>query len=402
MVPAGVAYADPLVLTEERLQPGVYPAAPMPDDFVVPPEPGHPPFEIDWSIGLKGSYTSATTGDSFVTTLNPAFTATHEGVRTDLVIDGSAEIAKPWDGTEAAITGLAIGVESTTALDRDTNVSASADLQLTQDLPTLPRLDPLISAPPQVLSGSVGVGIDRQFGKFNVDVSGYLNRTLYGPTTRTDTGVTENTDQNVWEGDAALRLGFAVSPIIEVFGEASVSRDWFDTAAAGSIKPDATGTALRAGISGEWNGILAASASFGVGHHDFDAAALGDVSTYLYDASVTFTPDDTLSLAASLSTSVEPVGADRNGSARVDHLAAADINYTVNSWLRLRATAEWGLSLTEGTDETEWSHGYGAGADYAVNKHTALSADYAYSHRDNNALGTLDAHTVSVGVTLQR
>lgn len=406
VAPTSLALAQPLIIDEtayddERLTPGIYPAAPVPEDFAVPSEPGHPPVELDWSIGLKGSYTSSSDGNGFVTTLNPGFTATHQGVRTDLVLDGSATLARGNDGNLGA-TDLALELKASTMLDANTTLSGNARLGLSQDLPATPGLSPLITTPPQVLTGALGGGMDRRFGQFNLGLKGALERTIYGPTTRTDTGVTDNSDQNVWQGDATLRLGLQATPIFEVFGEASLGRDWFDHAGAGGSKPDATSRALRAGISGNWNGIFSASASMGVGQHDFDAAGLGDITTRLYDASITYSPDSTLNLTASLSTTVTPTGSDSSGTARVAHTALANVDYTVNSWLRLRASADWGRSLLEGSGETERSHGLGAGADYKVNARTAVSADYGYAHRDNSATGPFDSHTVSLGVTLKR
>lgn len=399
------ACADPLIvdanaLTEDRLTPGLYPAAPVPEGFDVPAEPGHPPFEIDWSIGLKGSYTHTNTGDRFVTTLTPQISATHQGVRTDWSTSGRAELARDTDGT-LGVTGLNLDLETTTRLDRDTSLTGSAKLDLSRDLPSTPGLDPVVTEPPLVVTGTLGGGIARQFGRFNLGLDGTIARTVYGPTTRTDTGVTDNSGRNVWEGDAKLRLGLQATPIFEVFGEASLGRDWFDQA-SGGIKPDANSSALRAGLAGNWNGLLSASASIGVGRHDFDDAGLNDITTQLYDASVTFTPDPTLNLTAKLTTTVEPTGADSAGTARVAHTATANVDYTVNSWLRLRASADWGRSWLEGSSETEMRHGAGLGADYKLSAHTAISADYAYAHRDNSVSGVLDSHTVSLGVTVRR
>jgi len=403
---AGAVLADPLVIDEsalanERLTPGLYPAAPVPDGFAVPPEPGHPPFEIDWSVGLKGSYTTATTGQSFVTRLTPGVTATHQGVRTDITLDGTAELVRDDDGTLGA-TALDLDLRTTTRLDRDTTLGASAQLGLARDLSSTPGLNPLIITPPLEVTGGMGAEIERRFGHFNLGLSGDLKRSIYGPTTRSDTGVTDNSSQNVWEADAALRLGFQATPIIEVFGEASLGRDWFDTAPASGVQTDATSRSLRAGLAGNWSGLLTASASVGVGQHDFDNAALSDITTQLYDASVSFAPDPTVNLKASLATTVAPTGADTNGTARVSHTATAEIDYTVNAWLRLRASAEWGRSWIEASTETEKRHGLGMGADYKLGPHTAVSADYGYAHRDNSLSGVLDSHTVSLGVTIRR
>ncbi|MBJ3786650.1 outer membrane beta-barrel protein [Devosia sediminis] len=397
----GMVQADPLIIDEtalanDRLTPGIYPSAPMPEGFSVPSEPSHPPVEIDWSVGLKGSYTASSAGNAFVTTLKPAFTATHQGVRTDLVLDGSAELARAPDGS-FVVDALSLKLDGTTMLGSDTTVSGTAGLRLTQDLPGLPGANPLVSVPPQVLTGTLGGGLDRQFGRFNVGLKGNLERTLYGPTTRRDTGLTDNGQQNVWEGDGTLRLGFAATPIIEVFGEAGLGRDWFDQRGA-----DATSRSLRAGIAGQWNGIWSASASFGVGQHDFDNAGLTDITTQLYDASITYSPDSTVSLTAALATAITPTGADTGGTAKVAHTASADASYTINSWLRLRASADWGHARIEGSGETETSHGLGAGADYRFNSRATLSADYGYVHRDNSLSGTFDSHTVSLGLTVRR
>lgn len=386
----------------ERLRPGIYPAAPVPADFAVPPEPGHPPFDIDWSVGLRGTLTHSAGADSFVTTLNPAFTATHAGVRTDLVLDGSAEIARPGGG-ELSVTALGLGVSGTYALDGETTLSGNAGIGLSQDLPGTPGLNPVIVEPPAIATGTLGLGIDRSFGLFNLGAGASAVRTVYGTTTRTDTGITDNSDQNLWSTEASLRLGYQVTPIFEVFGQGTIGRDIFDLPSATLlVRPDATERALRAGITGKWNGILEASASIGVGQRDFDAASLGDITTQLYDASLTFTPDPTLSLTAGLSSAIAPPGADATGTARIEHTATAKLDYTVNSWLRLRASADWGISELVGSAETETRYGLGAGADYKVNAHTALSADYGYGHRNNSATGLLDTHTVSLGITVRR
>ncbi len=386
----------------ERLRPGLYPAAPVPDEFAVPSEPGHPPFEIDWSIGLRGTLTRTTTQETFVTVLTPQFTAKHDGQRADVIFDSSADLTRNTNG-DLGVSALRLGVSGTAALDSVTNLSGNAAFRMSQQLPGAIDLNPLVSVPPQIMTGSLGLGIDRQFGKFNLGLRGDAVRTAFGASTRTDTGVTDNSDQNYWNTDARLRLGFQATPIFEIFGEGAVGRDMFDLpSTALGIRADATSKALRAGITGNWNNILSATASIGIGEHDFDDASLTDVTTHLYDASISFRPDPTVNLTAQVSTTVTPPGADSAGTARVERVATAKADYTVNSWLRLRASAEWGRAELVGSTETESRHGLGAGADYAVNAHTALSADYGYAHRDNTTTGITDAHRFSFGITIKR
>lgn len=401
-------YADPpgpdgSKTDNERLLPGLYPAAPVPEDFAVPAEPGAPPVEIDWSVGLRGTLTTTNQGDQFVTTLSPKVTATHAGTRGDLVFEGSADLSKANDGSSIIPTAVNLGLSGSYALDRDTSISGNAGLTLSGQLPGTPGLNPLIIDPAQVVTGSFGGGVDRRFGQFNLGLKGSAQRTVYGNSTRTDTGGTDNSDQNYWTAGGTLRLGYQATPIFEVFGEAGLSRDMFDLPSASlGVRQDATEKTLRAGVSGRWNSLLTASASVGVAEHDFDDPSLGSVNSTLYDASLTFTPDPTLNITAALATEIAPPGADASGTAKVSNTASANVDYTVNSWLRMRASANWGRSLLIGSGETETSYGAGAGADYKVNAHTALSADYGFGHRNNSSTGILDSHTVSLGITLKR
>jgi hypothetical protein len=409
VAPAASVLADPLSpdvikLDEERLEPGLYPAAPGSDAYT-PTEPFHPPLQIDWSLGLKGTYTSSsTTGGSFATTLHPQFSAVHEGVRADFTANGSAEISKSWrEEGPLEVPSLRLGLEASTLLGPNTRLHSEGALAVNRELLSAPGLDPDIIETPISVTGSAGIGLEQTFGRFNVRVDGDVARTLYGDTNRRDTGITPNTSRNVWEAGATLRLGYQVTPIFEVFGEAGTSRDMFDIASPGlGVKTDATGRTLRGGITGNWDDRILATASIGVGQHDFDAAGLPDITTQLYDASVTYRPNKTVDVTAKLATNIVPAETDNAGTAKVEHTASIGVGYTVNSWLRLRGSADWSHSSLEGTSETEHRNGFGAGADYVLNANTALSVDYAFDHRDNSNSGVTDTHRVSLGVTLRR
>lgn len=386
----------------ERLRPGVYPAAPVIHDYGVPSEPAYVPFEIDWSVGLRGTFTQSTSGQNFVTRLTPQVSATYDGSLANITGAASAEIAKSSGQDSLTITNMRFGVSGEMALDNVTSLRGDAALTLSQDLPGSLDLNPQIVAPPQILTGSLGLGLDRQFGLFNVGVDAQAVRTNYGPSTRLDIGEIDNADQNRWTTSGNLRVGYQVTPIFEVFTQAGLSRDFFDVAGASGEKADASNRTLRAGLAGSWNNIFTASVSAGVGQRIFHAGNVGDVTTQLYGASVSFTPDPTVRMTASLETTMEPTGPDNPGTARIRHAALANLDYTVNSWLRLRATAEWSSSQFVGSAETEDRFGLGAGADYTLNAHTALNADYGYGRRNTSSSGQTDSHQVSLGITLSR
>jgi hypothetical protein len=134
----------------------------------------------------------------------------------------------------------------------------------------------------------------------------------------------------------------------------------------------------------------------------FDGDSAEAVSAQLFEAGVTYRPNSTWRFTGALNTDVQPSGPDTSGTTRVQYTASADVGYTVNSWLALRALADWHTARFEGSADTETGYGLGAGADYQVNAHTAISADYGYAKTDSTADGLEQSHQVSLGVTLRR
>lgn len=386
----------------ERLQPGIYPADPVLANADWLREPYDPYFDTDWSVALRGSYTKSTDGDRFNVLLVPTVRLDHTGTRSAINITGSAEIARPLDG-QIDVSALRLGVTSGYALDSVTSLTAGGNLSVTRAVAGTPGLASNIAVAPQTITGSANLGLTRQFGKFNVGLTGAVDRSLYGATTLDDASVVDNAEQNVWGLDAGLRVGFQATPIFEVFGRAGVGRDMFDLPSSVLlVRTDATTASLEGGVTGRWNGILEATASTGVALRRFDETSLGEVTTQLFNANVVFTPDPTWRMTTGFATTIEPPGPNGGGLTRIGYGANAEVAYTVNSWLALRAMADWSQATFVGSTNTESGYGWGAGADYKVNAHTAVTADYGYDHADSTANGVQDAHQVTMGITLSR
>lgn len=378
-------------IDNDRLLPGLYPQ-----------EPAELPVEIDWSIGLRGTLTKATSGERFDVNLLPELTLTHEGSRSMLELTGSAEVTRPDEGN-IDVTGLRLGARGGYALDSQTRLTATSNLSLTRALAGTPGIASNIVIAPQTFTGGASLGVSRQFGRFNVGVTGAVERNAYGPTTFIGGTSADNSERDVWSLDAGLRIGYQATPIFEVFGQAGLGRDLFDKPSSSLlVKTDATDTTLEVGLTGRWSDTLEATVSTGIGLRRFDAPGLDEVVSQLYDASVSFTPNETWRATAAFGTTVAPPGPNSGGTTRIQYDAKAEVNYRVNSWLALRTFADWTSASSVGIADTETGHGFGVGANYLVSTHTSLSADYGYSQSQSTADGFQDAHRVTVGVTLAR
>ena len=386
----------------DRLTPGRYPADPVLSSAAGLREPYDPAFTLDWSIALRGTYTKASSGERFDTSLVPAVSIEQTGSRWQLNANASAEVTR---GNAGVIDVSALRLSGATdyALDRDTTLAASGRLVLTREVAGTPGLSDTIAIAPQKISGGGELGLSRQFGKFNVGVTGSADRYAYGTTTLTSGTTLDNTDQNVWAVKGGLRIGYQITPIFEVFGTAGLERDLFDIPSGTlGIRPDATTGTVAAGLTGRWNERIEVTASSGVALRRFDAASLGEVSAQTYDAKLVLRPDPTVQMTLGLGTTVAPPGPDATGTTRIGYGANAEIAYKVNSWLALRALAGWNRASFVGSAARESGYGFGAGGDYTFNAHTALTADYNYDQSESSTNGVQDSHQMMLGVTLKR
>ena len=127
-----------------------------------------------------------------------------------------------------------------------------------------------------------------------------------------------------------------------------------------------------------------------------------DIVSTLYDATITFRPDETLTLRGGLATSIDAPGPNASAAAKVDYAATASAEYQLNTWLRLRASAGASYALYSDSSETETGYDLGAGADYLLNETMSLAGDYAYSLTSPSSGSADEEHRVTLGVTLRR
>jgi hypothetical protein len=148
--------------------------------------------------------------------------------------------------------------------------------------------------------------------------------------------------------------------------------------------------------------VLEAEASIGLGLRRFAAPGFGEVVSTLYDAKLTFRPDETVELGGTFSTNVGAPGPDSGGLARVEYAAAADASYQLNTWVKLRASVGWQHALLVGTTTTETGYNAGAGLDYLLNEFATLTADYGYRRDETTPDPAEEEHRITLGVTFSR
>lgn len=369
---------------------------------VPPHEWDEPWFDLDWSLALRGSYVRTPTSNYFEATAVPQVSLHHEMLRGGYDFSASAEISRS-TLEDVRLGAVNVGFAGEYQLNNETALAGNLDLSLTRASAEAPGVDPNILIQPLVFNGDGEVSATRDLGPLLV--TGRLNgsRTVYGPTTMVGPVQVDNTHQSNWIGGAGLRVGYRVTPILTAFIDGTVDHQWYDAVSPTYlVKLDATDYQARTGLSVKFNEVLEGEASIGYGLRRFDEAALGQASSILYDGSVTFRPDETLELKGTFTTNFGAPGADTGGTARLEYAAIGDVAYTVNPWLKLRATAGWQHAMLIGTPDTEDGWNAGAGLDYVLNEFTTVNADYVYSWSQSTPDPAEDEHRVTVGLTFHR
>lgn len=361
-----------------------------------------PFYAVDWSLGLRGAYVQDSNGSRFETLLLPSASLAHAGDRLSFSSGASAEISKTGDGA-VSVDALRLKAGNTLSFNPDSSLATNASLAMTREDPHNPDVAANVAETPVEVSGTVDGTFTRKFGRFSLALRGNAERDVFGPTIFSDSSTEDNTPQNTTAAGGGLRVGFALTPILEPFIDAGVARTVFDAPSTSlGVKLDGNTYTVKAGISAKWDPLLEAEASIGLGLERFDDATLADVRATLYDARLTYRPSDALTLSGEFSTSIGAPGPNGAGTAKIDYTATAKADYKVNEWLNWRASAAWHNASYAQSSTSDDGYDFGIGADYSLSKHAKLSADYAFSHSEITPNPATDSQTVTLGMTLQK
>jgi hypothetical protein len=356
-----------------------------------------PPLDIDWSVGLRGGYLlSSTQGGSYEASILPHVAVSFAGRRTTANLSADAEfVGSSRDGFRIA-SGV-LDLSGTYKLDEVTTLTGTADLSVTQDEPGDDGL-----AKPRVLSGEAEVGITREVGRLDVSARANVGRDIYGPTVDLTGMTVDNSWDNNTTAGVGARLSYPVTPVFAAFVDGSAAYRMFDAASpALGVKLDGPTYVGSVGLTYDPNSVISAEASVGVALRQFDAG-FADITATLYNAKVTFRPDETLTFDAAFSTELGAPQPDDPGRAQITYAALADIAYTINPWMGVRASANWYRAESVSTGLSETGYGFGAGLDYRLNRHTMLTADYTFAHVVPAVDPVRDEHRFTVGVTFSK
>lgn len=367
-----------------------------------PTRSSDPPWDIDWSLALRGATSVKDGTNTYLGEIVPRFSIDQQTLRGGYSVSGDATLSVYAEGS-ARLDGLGVDATGRYELDEWSTISATGSLSASQDDPNSGSYPANVAAAPVEVDATGTLEGTRRFGQFTLALRGSLGRTVVGDTLYDDASTTSNADQTAWTAGAGGRVTMELSPSFSTFVDAGSTWSEFDAASTTlGAKRDARTDTLRVGLGYSHDSRVSVEASVGLARQDFVDPALTDFTATLYGARLSYEPDETLTLSAALDTTVGAPGATSSGTAKVSTAATASASYLVNPWVRLRGSA--GLTLSEleplGTLSREWTAG--VGADYLFNTMTDFTADYSITRSQTKPDPPADTHKLTLGVTFHR
>lgn len=369
-----------------------------------PPDELSEPMRFDWSLALRGGWKDDGTGSSasYEMVAEPELKLEQNTIRGGYDLGLSGDISYELEG-EPRIGSVTATAGGRYDLDELTTLAGRATLTVSQDDPEGSDLPVNVAAAPVEISGTLESSLSRDLGPIVVSLRGSAGRDVFGETTYTDDTTSSNEYRNTTSFGGGGRIGVKLAPGIQAFADAGAEAEQYDVVSPTLLTSlDNVTYEGRIGLIARPNETLVLEASIGLGYRDFADDTLSDFSAMLYDARAVFRPDEALALSGELTTTVSSPGATSGTTAKLEYAAKATAEYTVNPWLRLRASALWSMASYEGIDTEEHDWGLGAGADYLLNAHADLTADYKFERSETTPEPATDSHQVTVGVKFHR
>lgn len=256
---------------------------------------------------------------------------------------------------------------------------------------------------PATQSYSGTATLNHDFGGLTAQISAAISRLEYGAARLSDGTTISQSDLNATSYDVSLRGGYALSGVLSPFVEMGygqrVTDDLVDSA---GLNRNATNYQLRLGTEIDFGEKLSGEVAAGYGVEQYDDATLADVSGFIADIALAWSPVRGTDVTLNANTSFAPSGTeDVSGSL----LYATELGLSHRLTSQLTGTASIGAAYErfEGPAVDETTLNGSLGLIYNLNRYVALTSriehEQVFSTDESEREST---SSVFVGMRLQR
>lgn len=242
------------------------------------------------------------------------------------------------------------------------------------------------SEPTVYYRGDANAGYTHRFNRLNAGI-GLVARHFDYDDTDIVGGSRDNSDRNRLETEEAVRLGYEVSPDMEVFGRgALIQWTYEDDTDRNGIDRNANGYRVDAGVSANLTGLLTVEATVGYLTMDYDDDNLSSTEGVAAGVRAIWNVTRLTTITATLDREVQATTVN-GASSRFDTLSEVQVDHELLRDLIVSAKAGYLNSDFDGTNREDDRFNFGVSADYYVTQGVKLSASATRDERDSNATG---------------
>ncbi|WLR97659.1 outer membrane beta-barrel protein [Shinella sumterensis] len=338
-----------------------------------------------WQTGLKGSLTS-------------------DWSRHQLTIDAEGIHQRNISGTGETEPKVNVNADLRLDLSNDTIANLTAGYAFERESSSDPNAINGATTQSGVHKFAAGASLKRDFGLIRGTISADFDREVYGDAALQDGSKLDLSDRNFSAGTLTGRVGYALSPALIPYLEASVGRSFYDQ------KRDSLGyerSALtlggRAGVEVDLGEKLRGDLGLGYKRASFDDSRLAALQGIALDGAVFWSPQRGTDLRLGLRTELEPSTAPGQ-SGYVEYTTDATLTHELRDNLvaRLTGAYTWRDFKSATAIPNQSVYLAGAGLTWNLNRWLALTGDVSYEltrQRDTDDTGITRA---GIGLVLRR
>jgi hypothetical protein len=285
----------------------------------------------------------------------------------------------------------------------DTRILSELRLRIGTDNPGSPNIQTGLARFPVYATTGATLGVDHDFNRVNVALSGTVDHTSYQWSKLNDGTTTSNDDRDFSQYGGIARVSYdlkpGVKPFVEVEGDTRVHDQPIDRY---GYARDSDGGYVKGGSSFELTRLITGEAAIGWTARSYQDQRLGDISGLLTSASLiwTVTPLTTAKFIATSSIDESPLP----GVAGVlTHDYVWQVEHALQRWLIVTGRFGYGTNDYEGLGRFDNRFTTSADLVYKLTRNLQIKGQLRHDWLESNVPGfSTQATVITLGVRVQQ
>ena len=285
----------------------------------------------------------------------------------------------------------------------DTRILSELRLRLGTDNPGSPNIQAGLARFPVYATSGATLGVDHDFNRVNVAVSGTVDHTSYQWSKLNDGTTTSNDDRDFTQFGGIGRVSYdlrpGLKPFVEVEGDTRVHDQPIDRY---GYARDSDGGYIKGGTSFELTRLITGEAAVGWTERSYQDQRLGAISGLLTSASLiwTVTPLTTAKFTATSSIDESPLA---GVPGVLTHDYVWQVEHTLRRWLVVTARFGYGTNDYEGLGRFDNRFTTSADLVYKLTRNLQIKGQIRHDWLESNFPGvSTQATVVMLGVRVQQ